>query len=268
MHTIVVGVGYTGQRVLDALPDGEAHGLPRSRLDLDDVGDTKLEFPASYSLLYTVPPRKDGDADSRLETMLDLIDPAPRRFVYLSTSGVYGDRGGRTVDETSPPEPLSGRAKRRLAAESALASWCDSHGVTMVVLRVPGIYGPGRLGLERIASGIPVIRETEANPGNRIHVDDLVACCLRALDESVPSGTYNVGDGDHRSSTWFAKAVAAAAGLAPPPEISLAEATESFSEARLSFLRESRLVDTTRMREALGVTLAYDNPEDGIRASL
>ena len=108
----------------------------------------------------------------------------------------------------------------------------------------------------------------EAPPGNRIHVDDLASCCLQVLDAATIPGVYNLGDGDHRSSSWFAKTVADIAGLTAPPEIPMAEATRTFSESRLSFLQESRRLDTSKMREVLGVVPRYEDATDGIRASL
>jgi nucleoside-diphosphate-sugar epimerase len=149
-----------------------------------------------------------------------------------------------------------------------LADWCTGRHTTAVVLRVPGIYGPGRLGTDHIREAMPVLEEDDANPGNRIHVDDLATCCIAALSPGVPDGIYNVGDGDHRSGTWFANEVARQAGLPPPPTISLEEARKTFSPMRLSFLRESRIVDTTKMREVLGVTPKYADAADGIAASL
>ena len=91
---------------------------------------------------------------------------------------------------------------------------------------------------------------------------------LAALAANTPAGIYNVGDGDHRSGTWFTNEVARQAGLPPPPAISLADAQQTFSPMRLSFLSESRVVDTTKMRDVLGVTPKYGNPADGIAASL
>ena len=110
--------------------------------------------------------------------------------------------------------------------------------------------------------------EAEGSPGNRIHVNDLVTCCVAALDETIPAGIVNVGDGDHRSSTWFAQEVARQAGLPEPRLIDRTEAELEFSRLRLAFLSSSRIVDTTRMREVLGVTPRYAKPEEGIRASL
>lgn len=270
--TLIVGVGYTGRRLLERLP--EALGLSRSTsdervraFDLDTADSLPVSFSRDDSLVYTVPPARD-DGDARLRTFLGLLHTAPRRIVYLSTTGVYGDRGGEAVDESTPISPSSDRARRRAAAEALLTRWCDSRGSELVILRVPGIYGPGRLGISRIADCRPVLREDGANPGNRIHVDDLVECCLAGLSSDRPPGVYNVGDGDSRSSTWFAMEVARQAGLSPPPTVSRAEARQSFSAGRLSFLAESRTLDLTRMNETLRPALRYRDPAAGIAASL
>ena len=271
MITLFVGAGYTGARVLARLPEAVALGRSRpgdERLDLDRDERLRIALPAEYAVIYSVPPASDQPGDPRLGRFLALLPHPPARIVYLSTTGVYGNRDGERVDEGSEPRPESARTERRLAAERLLAEWCTANGTTAVVLRVPGIYGPGRLGTERVREAMPVIRDAEANPGNRIHVDDLATCCIAALSPDVPDGIYNVGDGDHRSGTWFTSEVARQAGLPPPPAISLADAQQTFSPMRLSFLRESRVVDTTKMREVLGVTPRYTNAADGIAASL
>lgn len=279
MEHVIIGSGYTGSRVLAALGAGRAIGFRRSgatagdgavvaRLDLDEVRPRKLSLPDKYSLLYTVPPSANDADDPRLGRLLDMLQPLPERFVYLSTSGVYGDCEGRLVDESTAPNPQTSRATRRLAAEQQLQAWASSQSVSLIVLRVPGIYGPGRLGIEGIREAKPILLDSEANPGNRIHADDLVTCCLAALSLERPAGLYNVGDGDHRSSTWFTRTVARLAGLAPPPEVSRTEAEQTFSAMRLSFLGESRRLDNRKMLATLGVAPRYADAEDGIKASL
>ena len=271
MTTLFVGAGYTGARVLQRLPDVVALGRSRSgdeRLDLDQDDALRVEPAGPYAVIYSVPPASDQPGDPRLARFLTLLPHPPERIVYLSTTGVYGNRDGGRVDEETEPRPETSRAERRLDAERTLTEWSAANGTTAVALRVPGIYGPGRLGTEGIRAGMPVLREEDANPGNRIHVDDLATCCIAALSAAVPGGIYNVGDGDHRSGSWFTNEVARQAGLPPPPAISFAEAQKTFSPMRLSFLRESRVVDTAKMREVLGVTPKYANPADGIAASL
>jgi len=269
--TLFVGAGYTGARVLQRLPDAVALGRSRSgdeRLDLDHDEALRVELAGPYAVIYSVPPASDQPGDPRLARFLAMLPHPPERIVYLSTTGVYGNRDGGRVDEETEPRPETSRAERRLDAERTVKEWCAAHGTTAVALRVPGIYGPGRLGTEGVRAGMPVLREEDANPGNRIHVDDLATCCIAALSPAVPAGIYNVGDGDHRSGSWFTNEVARQAGLPPPPAISFAEAQKTFSPRRLSFLKESRVVDTTKMREVLGVTPKYANPADGIAASL
>ncbi len=279
MHYVVTGPGYTGRRVLALLSAESAVAIGRSvtdvpsavrtiACDLDELRDGLPGLVAPYRLLYTVPPSTATDGDERLCRFLSALVPRPERFVYLSTTGVYGDRGGAAVDENDAPAPRSARGHRRLAAEERLHRWSDEHGVALYLLRVPGIYGPGRLGLDRIRERVPVIREEDAGPGNRIHVDDLAACAAQSLQTDAPPGTYNVGDGDHRSSTWFARTVAGCAGLEPPPEVTRREAERTFSAARLSFLKESRRVSVAKMRDVLGFSPRYANAEDGIVASL
>ncbi len=275
MLTVVAGTGYTGRRVLERLPADDVVGLSRTAIDtkrafhafdFDESDPLPLSIEASFSIIYTVPP--GGDDDSRLQNFLDRLSPAPQRFVYLSTTGVYGDCGGAVVDEDTPVNPGSRLSKPRVAAENRLRDWAVESDCAVVILRVPGIYGPGRLGLDRIREGVPVLEESHANPGNRIHVDDLASCCIAALSEDVPAGVYNVGDGDHRTSTWFSDEVARQAGLPLSPKISRDQAAREFSPMRLAFLASSRVVETTRMREVLGVIPRYEDPVEGIRASL
>ena len=273
---VVVGAGYTGNRILQSLPPGHSLGLSRSPLDssaynsqlldLDHHSEQPIVLSCPYSVVYTVPP--DSRGDMRLSSFLSRLAETPNRVVYLSTSGVYGDRQGDTTYETDPVNPTAERAERRVDAEQLLGQWCAEKGAELVVLRVSGIYGPGRLGLDRLQNGAEVLADAESGPANRIHVDDLVSACIAASAETAPPGIYNIADGDHRSGSWFSRTVARLSSLPAPAEISLADANRTWSEARLSFLNESRRLDTQKMRTVLGVTPRFSNAEDGIRASL
>jgi nucleoside-diphosphate-sugar epimerase len=186
----------------------------------------------------------------------------------MSTTGVYGDTGGDWVDESSPLRPRTDRARRRVSAEEMTRVWCNERRVRRVVLRVPGIYGPGRLPIERLQRSEPVIRTQEAGISNRIHVDDLVEACLLAISNQEARGVYNVTDGNSLSSTEFTQLVARIAGLPSPPQVSLEEAQLTFSPERLSFVNESRRVSNDRMLKHLGLKLRYGDLEAGIRNSL
>jgi len=277
MQCIIAGTGYTGARLLTAI-DGSV-SVSRQPLptigaspcyvrDLDQTSVEPVALDDRYAMICCIPPAVEEANETRLERLLHALHPPLQRIVYLSTTGVYGDQQGRLTDEATPPAPSNARARRRLTDEKTLLNYDNEHDCEIVILRVPGIYGPGRLGIDRIQSGTTFIDEADAYPGNRIHVDDLVQCCIAAIQTNVPAGVYNVGDGDHRSSTAFATLVTDLAGLKPPQTISRKEANATFSELRLSFLRESRTLDTTKMREVLGVEPRYGDVEDGIRASL
>jgi nucleoside-diphosphate-sugar epimerase len=216
-----------------------------------------------------VPPAPSGDRDQRLERLLEVCIGNPRRIVYLSTTGVYGDHAGGEVDEETPAAPRTPRAARRLAAENLLRDWADARAVCWCILRIPGIYGPGRLPLERLRRGDPAIDPAEAMPGNRIHVEDLVSACVAAGASPQADGRiYNVTDGTDDSPTAYLQRVARLSDLPPPPLISKAEAEKSLPAMALSFLGESRRVQNRRMLEELGVELAYHDLDAGIRASL
>lgn len=245
-----------------------AAGVVGRPTDFDRLEPGALEAEADgAAIAYLAPPPASGTDDPRLERFLGGLGEArPAAFVYVSTTGVYGDAGGAEVDESSPLRPSNDRSRRRVAAESASQQWCATRGVRWVALRVPGIYGPGRLPIERLRRGEPALRPEDAGPGNRIHVDDLVAACIAALDRPI-AGVVNVGDGDHASTTVFLQRTAALAGLPPPRLVTREEARTQIGPGMLEFLLDSRRVSTRRMREQLGVVPRHDL-DSGIAASL
>lgn len=286
MHPVsIVGCGYTGSRLAErwlklrrpvrgfatreaSVSGIAACGATAGQLNLDLPTASPIDFEGQL-LYYSVPPAPTGERDARLERLLESVRGAPSRIVYLSTTGVYGDRGGAGVDEDSPPTPQSARAVRRLAAETALRAWAEAHAVSWCILRIPGIYGPGRLPLERLRRRQPAIDPREAMPGNRIHVDDLVTVCVAAgLSVRADARLYNVTDGSEDSATAYLQRVARIADLPPPPLVSRAEAERTFPAGSWSFLGESRRVDNRRMLNELAITLAYQDLDAGIRASL
>jgi nucleoside-diphosphate-sugar epimerase len=288
-NCLIVGCGYTGLRLARRLRSGwrvaalarsteaavrlQSAGIATVQADLDapiDPGPrAALDAAADgAAIAYLAPPPDFGADDPRLERFLEALGNArPSTFLYISTTGVYGDTGGAVVTEASPVAPANDRSRRRVAAERAATAWCEARGVRAVVLRVPGIYGPHRLPLERLRRGESALRPEDAGPGNRIHVDDLVTACVAALERPV-SGVFNVTDGNPASTTEYLQRTAELAGLPSPPLVALADAPGRISPGMLAFLVESRLVDNRRMREELGVVPRYQRLEDGIAASL
>lgn len=281
----IIGCGYVGQRLalhltewgqrvdlLSRSPTSvetiSASGLRATSVDLDDDVSGPLSETASNPIVfYLVPPPAKGSSDPRLERFLASIPTRPERIVYVSTSGVYGDCRGAVVDETRPPNPATGRAKRRLAAESTLRAWCRSRDVSWIILRVTGIYGPGRLPVDRLSTGAPFLDEQDAPPGNRIHRDDVVACLRAAATSNQSNRIYNVSDGDWMTSTAFARLTARIAGLDPPRTIPRSRAQAVMTPMQLSFLDESRRIDNSRILAELA-PLQFSDPADGIRQAL
>jgi nucleoside-diphosphate-sugar epimerase len=183
----------------------------------------------------------------------------PSRVVYVSTSGVYGDCNGARIDESRPLAPQTARARRRVDAEQQLALWCSSRNVSLVLLRVPGIYAADRLPLERLRARTPVLRAEDDVYTNHIHADDLAAIARRALADDAPDGVYNASDDTRMKMGDWLDLVADTAGLRRPPRVARAALTESND-----FMSESRRLDNTRMKQVLGVRLRYPTVHEGL----
>lgn len=282
---LIVGCGYVGRRVafaelregrsVSALVRSEAsasalagHGVPVHRADLDDPTCTPALPTAGAVLYYLAPPPPTGVTDPRLRTFLASLTPdaVPKRIVLISTSGVYGNCAGEWVSEDRQPSPQADRARRRLDAETELRAWASRHAVEAVILRVPGIYGPGRLPRARIVAGEPVLRAAESPWSNRVHIDDLVRACLAAARCGRSGAVYNVADGTPTTMTDYFNRVADALGLSRPPQIGLAEAGPRLGEGMRSYLAESKRLDIRRLREELGVVPQYPDLARGLAA--
>ena len=221
---------------------------------------------AEAALFYFTPPPGEGESDSRMQRFLAGLSGSgqPRRIVYISTTGVYGDCHGEWVDETRPANPGVDRARRRWDAERQLRAWQGRTGGELVILRVAGIYGPGKLPLARLRKGAPMVAERDAPWTNRIHADDLVSTCLLALEKGRDGAVFNVSDGTPGNMTDYFNQVADRAGLPRPPLISLEQAQQMLSPGLLSYLAESRRLSNRRMLDELGVELRYPGLEEGL----
>ena len=286
-RVLIVGCGYVGRRLARVVRDAyDVVGIVRTQASCDELGaerisafaidfdDASASWPDSIAqvsntiLFYCAPPPNEGLSDTRLDRFLRRIVGAPSVFVYMSTTGVYGNCDGAEVDESTPVNPQTDRAQRRMSGEHMTRIWCNENQVRRVVLRVPGIYGPGRIALARLQRREPFIRVSEAGVSNRIHVDDLVAACVAVAQNERARGVYNITDGNSMSSTEFMRRVAAIANLPVPVEITREEARHVMSAERLSFLDESRRVSNRRLVVDLGFRVRYSDVNAGIAASL
>ena len=210
-------------------------------------------------VLHFAPPPNTGAQDMRTRHLLAALSRGtlPRQFIYISTSGVYGDCCGAWVNETQRLQPQSARAQRRVDAEMQIRAWARENGVRASILRVPGIYAEDRLPLERLRAGMSAIRADEDSYTNHIHADDLARIVVSAWRRARSNRVYHASDdGEMKIGDYFDVA-ADACDLPRPPRISRAEAQRSLPESLLSFMNESRRLTNDRMKRELQVRLQY-----------
>ncbi len=281
---LIVGCGDVGKRVAAAwsetglavsgivTSDSSAATLRDRQINAYQMNfkDPHADLPILSDktlIYYFVPPPSTGRHDTHCQHFLAALSAQSTkvsRIVAISTTGVYGNCEGQRVTEDRPPNPQVDRARRRLDMEQQLRHWCDAHSKQLVILRVGGIYGPGRLPLQRIRDGVPVLHPHLAPSTNRIHADDLAAICVAAAQVDVTFRIYNVSDGTDSNMTEYFYTLADYFGLPRPPAVDWPEAEKVMSKGMLSYLRESRRVDNRRMLDELNITLKYPTLEDGL----
>jgi nucleoside-diphosphate-sugar epimerase len=280
-HLFCFGLGYSAAALARHLLDqgwrmtgtcrDEARALELQRLGITPVlfdrrqpiADLDLRLASVTHLLSSVPPDETGDP------VLDMhgaaLAAAARHLAwigYLSTTGVYGDRGGDWVDETSALTPSGERGRRRLAAERAwLALPQPAH-----LFRLAGIYGPGRSALDTVRSGRAKRILKPGQVFSRIHVEDIVAVLLASIARPDPGTAYNVCDDDAADPAEVIAFACELLGVAPPPEVPFAEA--ELSPMARSFYDDNKRVRNDRIKHTLGVTLRYPSYREGLRALL
>ena len=279
----IAGCGYIGERVAALWRDRGAEvtclvRTPGKREQLIQEGYQAAIFDIPGSMVlpslsasifyYFIPPPGGGILDTRVKAFLDLINnsPNPEKIIYISATSVYSETKGGVVSENSPAEPVSAMGKRRLEAENSFMDYGQRKNIPVVILRVSGIYGPGRLPLMQIRKGEPLLMEDEAGPSNRIHADDLAAICISAAEKGSAGEIFNVSDGHPTSMTAYFNVVADALGLPRPPQVTMEEARRLMSPLMFSYASESRIVDNSRMLEKLGVKLRYPTLAEGLKA--
>ena len=214
--------------------------------------DAALE--SADAVLSSAPPQEDGDP---VMPALSHASLAGKRLIYLSTTGIYGDRGGGWAFEAEPPTPGQDRSIRRTRAE---AKWLD-HGA--VSLRLGGIYGPGRSAFDRLDAGAPV-HDKPGQVFSRIHVADIAAAVEACLTRPRVSGPLNLVDDRPCGQAELMTGAARLAG-APPPEIRPFDPAEA-STMRASFFAENRRVSNALAKSVLGWRPAYPTWREGLAA--
>jgi nucleoside-diphosphate-sugar epimerase len=243
-------------RRADALDAVRAAGAVPLRADLDDARGCRRLTGLAPRVLHSAPPPAQGHDDPRTRHALAAL-PGARHWVYLSTTGVYGDCGGAFVDETRPVAPRNDRAVRRVAAEGLLRRRAARGGVRATVLRVPGIYASDRLPIERLQRGTPALVDADDVYTNHIHADDLARIAFAALWRGRSQRVVHAVDSSAMKMGEYFDAVARAFGLPPAPRLPREALRQAVSPMLWSFMSESRRLSDRRLRRELRVRLRY-----------
>jgi nucleoside-diphosphate-sugar epimerase len=224
-------------------------------VSVDREADLRKAMNAAH-VVISAPPSEDGcPGFARLAAFADTATS----LIYLSTTGIYGDMNGGWAMEWSCPNPQSDRARRRLAAEQAWQGVSDN----LCIVRLPGIYGPGRSAFDRLASGRARRIVKAGQVFSRAHVDD-IASGLGALIQSGARGVFNLCDDLAAPPEDVISFAAALAGIDPPPEVRFEDA--ELSAMGRSFYSECKRVSNARLKAVTGWRPSYPTYRDGLSA--
>ncbi len=276
---LVVGCGDVGMRLLPLVRERfrvfAVTSQPARRAELRAAGAipivADLDRPETLRRLariapwvvHLAPPPRQGALDLRTRNLTAIL-PEGTHVVYISTSGVYGDRKGALIDETAPRAARNARARRRVDAEQVLRAWAVGTGGQVSILRAPGIYAAQRLPLERLRQGTPALAAADDVYTNHIHADDLARLALLALFRARPGRAYNASDDTHMKMGEYFDLVADAFGLPRPPRLPRAELEKAVSPMLLSFMSESRRLDNRRIKHELRARLRHPRVEETV----
>lgn len=272
MRIFLFGAGYSAQTFARRMT-GEAERIVGTTRDeqkfpvLERAGIAPLLFgdegtspdladrlAKSTHVVVSISPGENGDpALALVEEALSHPDNTIRWIGYLSTVGVYGDHQGEWVDETASCKPVSRRSRERIEAEEAWRHLTERYATPLAILRLAGIYGPGRNAFVNLERGTARRIVKKDQVFNRIHVDD-IAGALRFLSGTDSSGIFNITDNEPSPPQDVVAYAAELMGATPPPEVSFEEA--DLTPMARSFYGENKRVSNQRIR-ALGYDFAY-----------
>jgi nucleoside-diphosphate-sugar epimerase len=273
---IVAGLGYAGGFIAaEAKARGFAVGgtardparVAPAGIAVHRFADAGGALREGTHLVVTAAP--DDGGDPVLAAHRDAILAAPLRWIgYLSTTGVYGDRGGAAVNERTAPAPKQPRSIKRLAAEEAWRAVSARAGAALDIFRVGGIYGPGRSAIEEVRAGTARRVMKPGHAFSRIHVEDIALAVVAAALRPDGVRVLHLVDDEPAPSADVIAEAARLLGVAPPPEIAFEEARKTMSPMALSFWSENRRVANARTKQALGIAWRCPSYRDGLRRIL
>ncbi len=247
-----------------------ARGLIPLAGDLDQADTLAGLSGLAHEVIHLAPPPGSGRVDTRTAHLIAALARGrslPQHFVYISTSGVYGDCGGEWIDETRPLRPQTDRARRRADAEQRLRDWGARTGVRVSILRVPGIYAADRLPVTRIRRGTPALLPQDDAWVNHVHADDLARMVVAALRRGQANRSYNASDDAPQKMGDYFDMVADRFDLPRPPRVARDDAQIAIPANLYSFMNESRQLANRRVKQELRVRLQYPTVREGIAAA-
>ena len=273
----LIGNGYVSDFITEKYSnDYEFIGVCRSEknnckhnysIDISSCTDElDIVFRDKGDVVYLAAPQAKGVEDHTLENFLSSVDKNKiKRLLYISTSGVYGDKNDQLVDEKAKLEPITDRAKRRVHAENQIIN----SNINYTILRVPGIYGQGRLPMKRVDSNLPLIRQDICKHTNLINAKDLAKIIIQCLtQEETANIVMNVSDGTPIKTTDYYLHIYDALKLNYPKFINYEQANELYDDKRKSFINESRILDVSLMKRIFPDIIEFKDVRDGIKDSL
>jgi nucleoside-diphosphate-sugar epimerase len=268
---LIFGLGYSGSAVAVAARAAgfEAVGTTRRGLDGSIPFDSAASAVQSAThILISAAPDDGGDPVLARYAAEITAAPSLRWIGYLSSSVVYGDRGGDWVDEDTPPAPSQARGQRRVEAENAWGCFADRYAVD--IFRLGGIYGPGRSAFDDLRSGRAHRIMKPGHQFGRVHRDDIGRAVVAAMCQDRAAGrvVFNLVDDEPCESATVVTAAAMLLGIAAPPKIPFADAVRTMSPMALSFWAENRKIASAKTKAALGIAWRYPTYREGLRAIL
>jgi len=284
MNVFFFGMGYSSRATARALhqlgdPTTIIAGTSRSEERAEAFADTNYrihvfdgEVPGATlgadlrqatHVILSIPPDERGDP-ALIHHRADLDAAKNLEWIgYFSTVGVYGDFGGEWIDEDAPTRPLNIRSKQRVEAEQAWRDYARERGVPLFIVRLAGIYGPGRSAFDKLREGTArrIVKPNQVF--NRIHVADIGRITARAALSDL-EGTYNLADTEPAPPQDLVTYAAHVMGIEPPAEIPF-ETAEMTPMAR-SFYSDNKRVSSKKVLAALGADLLYPTYREGLDA--
>lgn len=284
MNVFFFGMGYSSLATARAIhksldPDTPIAGTRRNLDNVEEFADAAYrmhvfdgqspgktlgeDLKRATHVVLSIPPDERGDP--ALDLHRDTLDAATdlEWLGYFSTVGVYGDFGGAWIDETAETRPINARSKLRVEVEQQWCDYADKRGVPLLVLRLAGIYGPGRSAFDRLRDGTArrIVKPNQVF--NRIHVDDIGRVTQLAAERAL-GGTFNLADDEPAPPQDLVTYAAGLMGVPPPPETPFE--TAQMTEMARSFYSDNKRVSNKAIKSALGIELLYPTYREGLDA--